>query len=60
MADAAQRIDEIDRAACRRLVVERYSTDALAGRIDVWLDDVVGHHDGRRGDQRGERRLPTH
>jgi UDP-glucose:tetrahydrobiopterin glucosyltransferase len=60
MADAVQRIDEIDRAACRRLVVERYSTDALAGRIDVWLDDVVGHHDGRRGDQRGERRLPTH
>jgi UDP-glucose:tetrahydrobiopterin glucosyltransferase len=38
---AVGRLGEIDRIACRRAVVERYSTDALAARVDAWLDDVI-------------------
>ena len=38
---AVHRLDEIDRAVCRRRVEEHYSTDALAKRIDAWLDLLV-------------------
>jgi UDP-glucose:tetrahydrobiopterin glucosyltransferase len=38
---AVERLDEIDRLACRRAVVDRYSTDALARRVDAWLDRVI-------------------
>lgn len=38
---AVGRIGEIDRLRCRRRVEEWYSTDALAARVDAWLDDLV-------------------
>lgn len=38
---AVGRIDEIDRIICRQRVEERWSTDALAARIDAWLDGVA-------------------
>ena len=41
LADAVRRVGEIDRLACRRLVEERFSTDAFAGRVDEWLDAVL-------------------
>lgn len=44
---AVARLDEIDRVMCRQRVEEEYSTDALAGRVDAWFDDLVrahGHH----------------
>lgn len=43
---AVGRIDEIDRAACRESVVQRYSTAALAGRIETWLHDVISRAPG--------------
>ena len=41
MIDAVGRVGEIDRRACRERVVERYSTDAFARRVDGWLTDLV-------------------
>ena len=41
LVEALGRIDSIDRLMCRQRVDERYSTGALAERIDAWLDDVV-------------------
>jgi UDP-glucose:tetrahydrobiopterin glucosyltransferase len=41
LVDAVARIDSIDRLMCRQRVDERYSTAALAERIDTWLADVV-------------------
>lgn len=38
---AVGRISEIDRVACRRRVEQRYSTEALAGRVDGWFDDLI-------------------
>lgn len=42
---AVARIGQIDRAACRARVEQYYSTDALAARIDAWLDALVAHVD---------------
>lgn len=38
---AVERIDRIDRAACRRRVETEYSLDAMARRVEAWLTDVV-------------------
>ena len=38
---AVGRIGGVDRMICRRRVDELYSTDALAERVDAWLDDLV-------------------
>jgi UDP-glucose:tetrahydrobiopterin glucosyltransferase len=38
---AVGRLGEIDRLVCRQRVEERYSTGALAARIDAWLDLVM-------------------
>jgi UDP-glucose:tetrahydrobiopterin glucosyltransferase len=38
---AVSRLDEIDRLMCRQRVDERYSTDALAERVDAWLGDLI-------------------
>lgn len=40
---AVRRLGEIDRVMCRQRVEERYSTVALAGRVDAWLDDLIRH-----------------
>jgi len=41
MVAATRRLGEIERWRCRWHVEEHYSTDALARRVDAWLDDVV-------------------
>ena len=41
MIAAVRRIGKIDRAAFRRLAEREYSVDALAGRVEAWLRDVV-------------------
>jgi UDP-glucose:tetrahydrobiopterin glucosyltransferase len=41
---AVGRIDELDRVECRQRVEEEYSIEALAGRIDAWLDTVIECH----------------
>lgn len=41
LADAVERIGEIDRIACRQRVEEHYSTEAFACRIDAWFDEVI-------------------
>lgn len=41
LVEAIGRVDTIDRLMCRQRVDERYSTAALAERIDAWLDDVI-------------------
>jgi UDP-glucose:tetrahydrobiopterin glucosyltransferase len=38
---AVGRVGAIDRQACRRRVDEHYSTEALAGRIEAWLHEVL-------------------
>lgn len=38
---ALDRIDEIDRGACRRAVEQEYSLDAMARRVEAWLVDVI-------------------
>jgi UDP-glucose:tetrahydrobiopterin glucosyltransferase len=38
---AVGRIDTIDRIACRQRVDEQYSTEAFAGRVELWLREVV-------------------
>jgi UDP-glucose:tetrahydrobiopterin glucosyltransferase len=38
---AVGRLGEIDRVMCRQRVEERYSTTALAARVDTWLDDLI-------------------
>ena len=38
---AVARIDEIDRLDCRRVVEERYSTEAFAERVEGWLTAVL-------------------
>jgi UDP-glucose:tetrahydrobiopterin glucosyltransferase len=40
---AVDRLPEIDRVMCRQRVEEWYSTDALATRVDAWLDDLIRH-----------------
>jgi UDP-glucose:tetrahydrobiopterin glucosyltransferase len=40
---AVHRLPEIDRVMCRQRVEERYSTDALAERVDAWFDDLIRH-----------------
>jgi UDP-glucose:tetrahydrobiopterin glucosyltransferase len=35
------RIDALDRVACRQRVEEQYSTEAMAERVEQWLDDVI-------------------
>jgi UDP-glucose:tetrahydrobiopterin glucosyltransferase len=49
LVDAIARLDEIDRTACRRRVVEHWSIDAFARRVDAWLDDVVAAGRSRSG-----------
>lgn len=39
---AVARIDEIDRAGCRRRVDAEYSSLAMARRVSVWLNSVLG------------------
>jgi UDP-glucose:tetrahydrobiopterin glucosyltransferase len=41
LVGAVERIDTIDRLECRRRVEEQFSTDALARRVDEWLQEVV-------------------
>ncbi len=48
LVDAVRRLSEIDRAVCRQQVVERYSTDAMAMRVDAWFDDLI--RSNRRAD----------
>jgi UDP-glucose:tetrahydrobiopterin glucosyltransferase len=38
---AVGRIGELDRIMCRQRVDERWSTGALAARVDAWFDDVI-------------------
>ncbi len=38
---AIGRLGEIERIVCRQRVEERWSTDALAERVEAWLADVV-------------------
>jgi UDP-glucose:tetrahydrobiopterin glucosyltransferase len=42
MADAVSRIDQIDRQMCRRSVETRWSTEAMAERVEGWLADEIG------------------
>jgi UDP-glucose:tetrahydrobiopterin glucosyltransferase len=39
---AVGRVDEIDRAACRRHAEDHYSVAALAERVEAWLLEVAG------------------
>jgi UDP-glucose:tetrahydrobiopterin glucosyltransferase len=41
LVTAVGRLGEIDRSACRREVEERWSVEALAGRVEAWLDELV-------------------
>jgi UDP-glucose:tetrahydrobiopterin glucosyltransferase len=41
---AVGRIDELDRVECRQRVEEEYSIQALAARVDTWLDAVIECH----------------
>jgi len=41
LIDAVRRVDEINRAMCRQQVQARYSTEALAERVDAWFDDLI-------------------
>jgi UDP-glucose:tetrahydrobiopterin glucosyltransferase len=41
---AIARIDELDRVECRQRVEEAYSIEALALRVETWLDAVVECH----------------
>jgi UDP-glucose:tetrahydrobiopterin glucosyltransferase len=41
---AVGRIDELDRVECRQRVEEEYSIQALAARVDGWLDNVIECH----------------
>ncbi|MDP9465518.1 MAG: glycosyltransferase, partial [Actinomycetota bacterium] len=41
---AVGRIDELDRVECRQRVEEEYSIEALATRIEKWLDAVIECH----------------
>jgi UDP-glucose:tetrahydrobiopterin glucosyltransferase len=41
---AVGRLGEIDRLMCRQRVDELYSTDALASRVDRWLDGLIRRH----------------
>lgn len=52
---AVERIGEIDRIVCRQRVEERWSTDALAERVDGWLADVIAAAPDRADDASGRR-----
>lgn len=39
---AVARIDEIDRHACRKRAEQEYSLEAMAGRVEAWLSEIVG------------------
>jgi len=41
LVDAVERIGTIERIICRQRVEEEYSTDALARRFELWLEEVV-------------------
>jgi UDP-glucose:tetrahydrobiopterin glucosyltransferase len=41
LADAVGKIGALDRVACRQRVEEQYSTEAMAERVEQWLDDVI-------------------
>lgn len=41
LVHAVGNIDALDRIACRQSVEERYSTAAMAARVEHWLDDVI-------------------
>ncbi len=41
---AVGRIDEIDRAACRRAVMERFTVDRMAERYIALYREVIAHH----------------
>ncbi len=41
LIDAVERLDQLDRVACRQRVEEEYSTSALAGRVEQWLRHVA-------------------
>lgn len=42
LARAVERLDEIDRAACRRRVDDEFSSLAMARRVARWLHEVLG------------------
>ncbi len=41
LVDAVARIDTIDRTACRRRAEREYSLEAMAARVEAWLNDVL-------------------
>jgi len=41
LADAVERIDQIDRAMCRQRVDAEYSSLAMADRVVTWVDEVI-------------------
>jgi glycosyltransferase involved in cell wall biosynthesis len=62
LVDAVGRLDEIDRAACRRHVLERFSGEAMAAAYErlVWRvlrDDADGSARGLAG--RADKRAPV-
>jgi UDP-glucose:tetrahydrobiopterin glucosyltransferase len=44
LVEAVNLIDAIDRRACRRAVEQRFSTEAMAERVETWLDHVIDGH----------------
>ncbi len=41
LVHAVERLDQLDRVACRQRVEEEFSTAALAARVEQWLQQVV-------------------
>ncbi|MBW4520960.1 MAG: glycosyltransferase family 4 protein [Scytolyngbya sp. HA4215-MV1] len=44
LVTAIERIDQIDRLACRRHVEAVYSLAAMGDRVDAWFQDVIHHY----------------
>ena len=63
---AVDRIGELDRIVCRQRVEELYSTDAVAARVEAWLEALLARYPRRvadastptRGARPGAVRLP--
>lgn len=49
LVDAVGRIGTVDRVMCRQRVEERYSTEALATRVEAWLREVIAAAASARG-----------
>jgi glycosyltransferase involved in cell wall biosynthesis len=60
LIEAVGRLDEIDRALCRRHVAERFSGEAMARAYERVIEDLVGRRSGRPAvprDARADRAL---